>query len=456
MVTSRQGLRPQWGLREHDTLAVHADYLGHDNQRADPLTCCTFSSSCVALVHDQSPMQLVESNHPGRSAYRVAMIQDKTRVTIVQPAVPAYRVPVFCRLAETPRIDLSVYSARVKGVPEGSPEGFDYHPFSELGLGSSLAWWQKEWELAGSKDIDVLVLPWNTRVLSTVPALLRARLTGQRTVLWGHAMSRRRSVTTKVRNRLRNLIASLASAVMVYDYQTADSLGRQFGPDRVFVAPNALDQGPIQAARARLDSDPDRMRDFINENDLKGRDIILHVSRLIAARRLDVLLEAIPAVVRERPSALVVVIGDGPEKETLLQQVDWLAITDHVRFVPATYDEDALALWFGTAKVYCFPEGLGLSLFHALGYGTPVVLGDDLERHWPETKAITLGADAVGFRHGDSDDLGRVITSLLCDPKRRFAIAAAGRELVASRYNLDRMVEGIVAAILGTRGDHIC
>src|SRR4029077_6361874 len=89
---------------------------------------------------------------------------------------------------------------------------------------------------------------------------------------------------------------------------------RGFDPRRVAVAGNAIDQGPIQAARQRWLEVPHTLRSWQESNALMGRRVALYVSRLLYPRDLTILLEAWCSVLAQVPDGLLLVVGDGPAR----------------------------------------------------------------------------------------------------------------------------------------------
>src|SRR5205823_5767587 len=64
--------------------------------------------------------------------------------------------------------------------------------------------------------------------------------------------------------------------------------------------------------------------------DLQGRNVVLVVARLVPEKRFDRLLAAWPFVKAGVPAAVLVIVGDGPERTKLQRQATGM---DGVRFV---------------------------------------------------------------------------------------------------------------------------
>jgi glycosyltransferase involved in cell wall biosynthesis len=156
-------------------------------------------------------------------------------------------------------------------------------------------------------------------------------------------------------------------------------------------------------ARARLGLPPDAF-------------VVIGVGRLVRVKGFDVLLASWPRLVAAVPGALVVLVGDGPERPALASQAAALGIVDRVRFVgPVGGGPGALAALLAAADVCAAPsrnEGMGRSLVEAMALGVPVVA------------SAVGGIPAVV---GD-DEVGRLVP-----PDDAEALAAALLELAEDR-----------------------
>ena len=116
------------------------------------------------------------------------------RLTVLQPALPLYRVSVFRELANRSNLQLKVmYARHTLNVPIEEDHGFEAvcTPHQELRLGRHTFYWHAaQWRYASFTRSDVLVLCFDMHYLSLIPALLRARVAGVPTLLWGHGYSK--------------------------------------------------------------------------------------------------------------------------------------------------------------------------------------------------------------------------------------------------------------------------
>jgi glycosyltransferase involved in cell wall biosynthesis len=274
---------------------------------------------------------------------------------------------------------------------------------------------------------------------------LRARYHGVSTILWGHGYSKR---DHPLRRWPREKVAGLATALLFYNHRIAQRyIDDGWDPQRIFVALNALDQAPIQDARAAWLAQPDKLRAFRESNGLHEAPMTLFVSRLDPDNRLELLLHAAAKLQKSCPRHQVVIIGKGPADRSLRRLAADLGLGERVRFLGAIYDEMKLAPWFLSASAFCYPANIGLSILHAFGYGLPVVAGDDLDSHNPEIEALQDGVNGLLFRDGDAAALADALQRLIDDTPLRHRMSLAARQTVLQRFTLQNMVDGMVSAV---------
>lgn len=372
----------------------------------------------------------------------------RVRVVVQQPALVRYRVPVFRELANRPGISLKLAYAEYPGLPNVQPDGFvgEFIPLRRLFIrGQELYWHAAQWRFASKKHADVLILSWNSRYTSLVPTLLRARLNGVKTVVWGHGVSKRES---KLSFWFRSSLAKLASAVLFYNHTNAKIFVEQgFDPKRVFVALNSLDQSIIQAARQEWLDDPLRLAEWQREKGLDGKRVVLFVSRLDINNRLSLLIEAAEQLVKWNDDVRLVIVGAGEDAENLKRLIAEKQLGKHVLMVGAVYEEKQLAPYFLSAQVYCYPRNIGLSILHAFGYGLPVVTGDDFKSHNPEIEALRPNENGLLYKDGNAPSLAQTLRTILENPALAASMGQAAHKTVLERFSVSKMVDGFEGAV---------
>ena len=370
------------------------------------------------------------------------------RVIVQQPALPKYRVPVFRELARRPGIRLTVYYGQVPFLANAQPDGFEavYAPLWRKKFGRHpLNWHAPQWRFASGKDADVLVMTWDVHYITLVPALLRARLHGVPTILWGHGYSKHES---RWRPWPRRKVAELATALLFYNHTAANRyLADGWDPKRIYVALNSLDQTPIQQARASWLNRPRELEAFAQQEGLRPGPVVIFVSRLEMANQVDWLFRAGVKLLQVYPHLRIVIVGKGPDESRLREISSSLGLDAHVRFTGPIYEDEKLAPWMLSAKVFCYPTNIGLSILHGLGYALPVLTSDRTEAQNPEIEALVPGENGLVYAHGDIDDLAAKLQRIIDDRELAARLSDGALKTVMDRFNHQRMVDGYEAAI---------
>jgi glycosyltransferase involved in cell wall biosynthesis len=368
-------------------------------------------------------------------------------------------------------------------VPNVEPVGIDAHftPAKVVLKRPPLFWNPGSLATLDRVPADAIVFNWNVRVLSLPLAIRKARRKNCGVVLFGHGFSKNE---TAFRRGLRNWVGRKADCVLVYSESARqDLITDGFAPERVFVAPNSVDQTEIQAARQDWLSRPADLAAFRRDNKLEQGPVLIFVARLDPLRRLDMLLDALPAVAKVHPGVQLVVIGGGSELETLKQQATRLGLNNNeadaahgrVRFLGAVYGEPSIAPWFLSSDLMVFPSHMGLSALHAMGYGVPVITCNNASKHGPEFDVIrdvfasraeeskrsptrergvadahlipNLSPNGATFRDEDTQDLAAKVIDLLNDRARLRQLSASAHHTAAVQYSIPKMVDGFEAAL---------
>ena len=233
-------------------------------------------------------------------------------------------------------------------------------------------------------------------------------------ILGSGVLRRVRTLLERVQVRRADLVTGASQDLV----ERARSLGARRAELAEVAAPTAGEPAPDGvSARARL----------AEELAIDPRDAwLLTVSRIAPQKNLDVLLDA-ATIARDRSDAppgrgvVWLVVGDGRPDLLAALRARVVAEATPVRFVGARSD---VPTWMAAADVFVLPsawEARALVVQEALAAGLPVVAS--AVGGLPD-----LVADAgllVGA--GDPRELADAVVGLLSDPRRRAALAAAGR-----------------------------
>ncbi len=127
--------------------------------------------------------------------------------------------------------------------------------------------------------------------------------------------------------------------------------------------------------------DSGRIKDFIPKMDLRKKYpdynfIILMASRLTCEKNIGLAFEAMAEFKKNNSRALLLIVGDGPEKENLKFKVSEFKLNNNVIFESWT---DDLISYYKTADVFLLTsdyEGYGMSLVEAAFAGCKIISSD--------------------------------------------------------------------------------
>jgi len=151
----------------------------------------------------------------------------------------------------------------------------------------------------------------------------------------------------------------------------------------------------------------------------KDDKIILFVGHLINYKSPDLLVKAMPMIIKKTPNARLVIVGDGPLRRELEHLADDLRVNHTIKFVGAV-PYGATALYYGAADIFVLPsttsgESFGIVLLEAAAAGLPIVVSSlDTFRAF-----IRDGYNGLVAKLGDIDSLAETINRLLSDPALR-------------------------------------
>jgi phosphatidylinositol alpha-1,6-mannosyltransferase len=185
---------------------------------------------------------------------------------------------------------------------------------------------------------------------------------------------------------------------------------------------------------------------------LADAPVVVCVSRLVPRKGQDVLISSMPEVRRAVPDAVLLIVGDGPDRRRL-ERLAANAPAGSVVFTGSVTGEE-LPWYVCAGDVFAMPcrtrgggldvEGLGIVFLEASACALPVIAGDSggaPEAVQPDRTGIVVdGRDRVA--------LTRAVVDLLGDAGRRPRFGAAGRRWVKDRWTWERSADTL-AGLLG-------
>jgi glycosyltransferase involved in cell wall biosynthesis len=206
---------------------------------------------------------------------------------------------------------------------------------------------------------------------------------------------------------------------------------RQFCVDRV-----GLPAAKIEVVHYGLDTLPAPW----GENDEvpvpEGGRVLLCVGRLAQQKGIDVAVRALARIREREPAAVLVVLGEGPERARLE------ALGGDGVYLPGRVGD--VASWYRRAELLVHParwEGFGLALLEAMVAGKPVVA----TRVSSAPEIVLDDETGLLVPPDDPDALAEAALALLGDPARAAAMGLAGLARARREFSVDGMADGTTA-----------
>jgi len=191
--------------------------------------------------------------------------------------------------------------------------------------------------------------------------------------------------------------------------------------------------------RVHFDGDPAevRRRHGIPE----GKFVVGWFGRMTAVKRTDDLLTMLAGVRERGVDALLLLVGDGDDRERLEQRAHDLGLARSCLFLG--YQED-VAPWYAVCDAVVLTsasEGTPVTIIEALAAGRPVVA----TKVGGVPDVVDEGETGFLVRPHDTHALAERLEILAGDPVRRSAMGELGRARMLERYAVERLVDDVDA-----------
>ncbi|WP_137938948.1 TIGR04063 family PEP-CTERM/XrtA system glycosyltransferase [Chitinivorax sp. B] len=228
----------------------------------------------------------------------------------------------------------------------------------------------------------------------------------------------------------------VAAVTTICEGLRSDIVARGIPAEKVTVIPNAVD-----IEKFTMGAEPDSTLQA--KLGLTGKTVLGFIGSFYAYEGLNVLLDAMPLMLRDNSNVRLLLIGGGHQEAALKQQAQQLGITDQVIFTGRVSNTE-VPKYYDLVDVLVYPRlpmrltelVTPLKPLEAMAQGR-LVAASDVGGH---RELITPDVTGVLFRANDAVDLARVVLALADNPKRWPAMKAAGRHYVETERNWAKSV----------------
>jgi PEP-CTERM/exosortase A-associated glycosyltransferase len=279
-------------------------------------------------------------------------------------------------------------------------------------------------------------------VLNAMPALSVGRALGIPVVyeiraFWedaavDHGTTREGSLRYRATRALETrAIRQAAHVFTICEGLRADIAARGVPTDKLSVIPNAVD---VEAFSLAAPPEPALQARW----DLTGRTVIGFIGSFYAYEGLDLLVQAMPALLQARPDACLLLVGGGPQESALKAQVKALGLEHAVVFTGRVPHQE-VARYYDLVDVLAYPRHsmrltelvTPLKPLEAMAQGK-LFVASDVGGH---RELVEHGKTGVLFPADDASALASALLDLLNRPESWGALRQQGRHFVESVRN---------------------
>lgn len=278
------------------------------------------------------------------------------KLVMFHPAIAPYRIDFFNSLNE--EFDASFYFLypdtneqsfdqdslikRLDFIPEYLPQGF-----------------------AGIRNLHPEIFPVLKRKKPDIVFLSEFNLMGILVLLYKYLFNRRlkiytvcddsRSIaaeTSGLRSAMRAFLVKMYDGIILASTDAMDWYRQRFKNESKFIYFPIIQEDA--ACRSLLEKAIPTANELIGQYQLKGKNTVLFVGRLIGIKNIPVLIEAFQSIHKQYPESILILVGEGEEMERLKQQATDLGVADFVLFAGKKQGTELFA-WYNIGQIFVLP-----------------------------------------------------------------------------------------------------
>ena len=163
--------------------------------------------------------------------------------------------------------------------------------------------------------------------------------------------------------------------------------------------------------------------------------LIMQVARFHPVKDHETAVRAFAEALKFIPTAMLCLVGDGGQRQTIETLCAEMDIQDQVRFLGVRDDVAQLIPGADVFMLSSLSEGVSVTLLEAMAAGLPIAATDV----GGNPEVVEHGMTGLLSPRGDPNALGANLVTLLQDPAQRQAFGRAGRARLLEVFTQDRM-----------------
>jgi glycosyltransferase involved in cell wall biosynthesis len=240
----------------------------------------------------------------------------------------------------------------------------------------------------------------------------------------------RRHALAKLEEKKR--ILNFVDAHVDYVEAAYDIFGSYGVPrEKIFITYNSPDTDLLSKVRKEIELVPPILPPNLHR--------LIHVGRLVAWKRVDMLIRAFAEVKKEFADAELVIVGYGPDEETLKKLASSLGLQKSVLFVGGIYKPEELGKYLLASTIYVLAGMGGISINDAMIFGKPIICSvcDGTEKH-----LVFEGENGLYFKDGDQQSLVEKVLYLFRNQDLVSHMGTESARIIKESVNIHTVLDG--------------
>ena len=257
------------------------------------------------------------------------------------------------------------------------------------------------------------------------------------TPVWEGERYGNRSLKLIARATRKKVFSRASGLIAVSPEMERQLLSEGVSAERIHFVPNGVDC-------ALFDPDGTAMQ-IRRRYGLEGKLVVGYVGAFAGWHKVDLLLEAAPAVLEAVPEAHFLMVGDGSSDE-FKRATHALGLSEHFTF-PGGVAHSEVPLYLNAMDMTVLPGTLQymspMKIYEYMAMGKPVVAPSG---NLITEAVVTPNETGLLFESGNKDSLAKVIVLLLKEHELRQQMGGKARKLVQENFTWFHQVQNLIEA----------
>lgn len=219
------------------------------------------------------------------------------------------------------------------------------------------------------------------------------------------------------------MVAKKADTLLAVSQRMADDLQNQFPLARVKTLHNGVNLPPIQLAQQP------------RPPEIQGKTVVLSCALFAERKGIPLLIQAFHQIIEKHPTAILRVIGSGPDEEIIQQTVQRLHMEERVQLLGRQPHERVLQemAWANCFALVGWDEPFATVYLEAMAAGKPIICCDD----GGITDVIVNGVHGLTVPPKDKNATAIVLDHLLSNDAERLIMGQQAKQLIEQQLTWD-------------------